>query len=89
MLHSSSADCFSNLCFKKILPGIPSVSNSLDPDQDGHFVGPDLGRKCLLRLSAANKSGHSWEDLRYLPIHLDRQVTANSVNEIILIRYTL
>ena len=28
------------------------MSNSLDPDQAGHFVGPDLGRNCLQRLSA-------------------------------------
>ena len=28
------------------------MSNSLDPDQDRHFVGPDLGPNCLQRLSA-------------------------------------
>ena len=28
------------------------VSNSLDPDQARHFVGPDLGRNCLQGLSA-------------------------------------
>ena len=28
------------------------VSNSLDPDQAQHFVGPDLGPNCLQRLSA-------------------------------------
>ena len=28
------------------------VSNSLDPDQTRHFVGPDLGPNCLQRLSA-------------------------------------
>ena len=28
------------------------VSNSLDPDQAGHFVRPDLGPNCLQRLSA-------------------------------------
>ena len=27
------------------------VSNSVDPDQAGHFVGPDLGPICLQRLS--------------------------------------
>ena len=27
------------------------VSNSLDPDQSGHYVGPDLGPNCLQRLS--------------------------------------
>ena len=32
-------------------------SNSLDPDQARHFVGPDLGPNCLQRLSADNKSG--------------------------------
>ena len=28
------------------------MSNSLDPDQARHFVGPDLGPSCLQRLSA-------------------------------------
>ena len=28
------------------------VSNSLDPDQDRHSVGPHLGPNCLQRLSA-------------------------------------
>ena len=28
------------------------VSNSLDPDQARHFVGPDMGLNCLQRLSA-------------------------------------
>ena len=28
------------------------MSNSLDPDQARRFVGPDLGPKCLPRLSA-------------------------------------
>ena len=32
------------------------VSNGLDPDQDQHFVGPDLGPNCLQRLSADNTS---------------------------------
>ena len=27
------------------------MSNSLDPDQAQHFVGPDLGPNCLQRLS--------------------------------------
>ena len=34
------------------------VSNSLDPDQARHFVGPDLGPNCLQRLSADNKNCH-------------------------------
>ena len=28
------------------------MSNSLDPDQAQHFVGPDLDPNCLQRLSA-------------------------------------
>ena len=28
------------------------VSNSSDPDQAGHVVGPDLGPNCLQKLSA-------------------------------------
>ena len=36
--------------FCKILSGIPSVSNSLDPDQAQHLVGPDLGPNCLRHL---------------------------------------
>ena len=31
------------------------VSNSLDSDQDPHYVGPDLGVNCLQRLSADDK----------------------------------
>ena len=34
------------------------VSDSLDPDQARHFVGPELGPNCLQRLSADNKIGH-------------------------------
>ena len=32
------------------------VSNSLDPDQDRYFVGPDLGPNCLQMLAADDKS---------------------------------
>ena len=35
------------------------VSNSLDPDQARHFVGPDLGPNCLQRLSAVDISRQS------------------------------
>ena len=38
--------------FRKKISGIPSVSNSLDPDPARHYVGPDLGPNCLQRLSA-------------------------------------
>ena len=32
------------------------MSNSLDPDQARHFVGPDLGPNCLQRLSTDDTS---------------------------------
>ena len=36
------------------LSGIPSMSNSLDPDQTQHFARPDLGTNCLQCLSEEN-----------------------------------
>ena len=33
------------------------MSNSLDPDQAGHFVGADLGPNCLERLSTDDTLG--------------------------------
>ena len=33
------------------------MSNSLDPDQARHFVGPDLGPNCLQRLTVDGTSG--------------------------------
>ena len=57
MLPLASADFFQNKLFqKKSFRNTIRVSNNLDPDQDRHFVGPDLGLNCLQRLSAANKS---------------------------------
>ena len=50
MLLLLSADFFfQNYLFSK---NSFRVSNSLDPDQDRHSVGLDLGRICLKRLSA-------------------------------------
>ena len=34
---------------------IIDLSVGLDPDQDQHFVGPDLGPDCLQRLSELQK----------------------------------
>ena len=48
----TSADFFQNHFFYKFLSGIPSVSNSLYPDQVESFVEPDLGQNCSQRLSA-------------------------------------
>ena len=49
---------FLNFFFKKCSRNTIRVSNSLDPDQARHFVGPDLGPYCLQRLSANDKSCH-------------------------------
>ena len=38
-----------------------TVSNSLDADQDQHFVHPDLGSNCLQRQSADDKVAASKE----------------------------
>ena len=63
---------FSKLKFiKKFFQEYPqSVSNSLEPDQAQHFVGPDLGPNCLQSLSALNASrrrvkGISFMDARH------------------------
>ena len=55
----SSLDFFLKInFFKKSFRNTIRVSNSLDPDQDQNFVGPDLGPNCLQRLSADDKSRH-------------------------------
>ena len=46
MLLLLSADFFSKQIFQKILSGIQSKSNSLDPDQAQHFVRPVQGPVC-------------------------------------------
>ena len=59
ILHacSSSADFFSKSTFSKnTFMNTIRVSNSLDPDQVRHFVGPDLDPNCLQRLSADGTS---------------------------------
>ena len=48
----SSADFSKSTFFKNYFRNTIRVSNSLDPDQARHFVGPDLGPKCLQKLSA-------------------------------------
>ena len=49
---------FSKLTFSKnSFKNTFKVSNSLDPDQDRHPVGPDLDSNCLQRLSAGDRSG--------------------------------
>ena len=52
MLFSLSADFFSKLTFSKnSFWNTIRVSNSLDPGQAQHFVGPGLDSNCLQRLS--------------------------------------
>ena len=61
ILHAflSSDGLFQNYLFQEKIPsGIPSASNSLEPDQARHFVGPDMGPDCLQRLSADDKVRH-------------------------------
>ena len=60
ILHAflSSADFFQNQLFCNSFRNIIRVSNSLDPDQDQHNVGPELDSNCSQRLSADNKSHH-------------------------------
>ena len=52
------ADFFSKLPFFKKIRNTIRESNSLDPDQAGHFGWPDLGPNCLQRLSADHISRH-------------------------------
>ena len=52
MLSLSFAGIFSKFNFSKnSFRNTVRVSNSLDPDQDRHYVGPDLGHNCLPSLS--------------------------------------
>ena len=56
MIWLSSADFFSKLTFSKnSFMNIIRVSNSLNPGQDRHSVGPDLGPNCLQRLSISRR----------------------------------
>ena len=58
MLLLSPADVFfSKLTFSKnSFRNTIRVSNNLDPDQDRHYICPDLDPNCLHWLSANNKS---------------------------------
>ena len=51
-----AADFFKINFFEKFSEDTIRVSNSLDPDQAQHFVGPDLGPNCLQKLSADDTS---------------------------------
>ena len=80
MLHAflPSADYFSKSTFSiNSFRNTIRVSNSLDPDQAGHFVGPDLGRNCLQRLSADDTSRQIVKPGISVFIHLSVTVTDN------------
>ena len=49
---------FQNKLFKKNFRNTIRVSNSMEPDQGRHSVGPDLGPDCLQMLSSDDKSDH-------------------------------
>ena len=51
------------------------MSNSLDPDQDRHSVGPDLGPSCLQRLSPDDKSH------RYSKERVNDEIIETKINE--------
>ena len=51
-----------NIFLKKIRNTI-RVSNTLDPDQARHFVGPDLGPNCLQTFSADDTSRQIVQDI--------------------------
>ena len=56
MLFLLSAEfSFLNTFFKKSIKNAINLSNSLDPDHDRHFVGPDQGPNCLQKLSTDEK----------------------------------
>ena len=44
--------------FENSLRNTIRMSNSLDPDQEQHFVGPDPGPYCLQRFSADDKKSY-------------------------------
>ena len=50
--------------FEKKIRNTIRVSNSLDPDQARHFVGPDLGLNCLQRFLADDTSRQRVNELQ-------------------------
>ena len=46
------------------------MSNTLDPDQDGHSVGPDLAPNCSQSLSLDNKN-QSHERVHSMPTSVE------------------
>ena len=55
------------------------MSNSLDPDQDRHFVGPDLDPSCIQRLSGKCPTTEAGEELNIARelLYTDRLIVDN------------
>ena len=71
MILLSSVSFFSKLSFSKnSFRNTIRVSNSLDPGQDRHSVGPDLGTNCLQKLSADDKVAASKERAKHNTVKL-------------------
>ena len=67
MFLLSSADFFKLTFSKYSFKNSIRVSNSLDPDQGRHSVGPDLDPNCLQRLSAVAKVVASKAKVKFVP----------------------
>ena len=49
------------------------MSNTLDPDQAQHFVGPDLGPNCMQGLSVGYKTADSRQKVKYFGSAINSQ----------------
>ena len=54
--------------FKEFFRNTVRVLNGLDPDQDRHYVSPDLCPNCLQKLSADDKSSRTRKSNIRFPI---------------------
>ena len=68
-----------NIYKKKTNALTSRVSNSLDPDQDRHFVGPDLDPSCIQRLSGKCPTTEAGEELNIARelLYTDRLIVDN------------
>ena len=57
---------FQNHFFENSFRNLTRVSNSLDPDQDQHSAGPDLGPNCLKDYQQMTKVATSQERVNVL-----------------------
>ena len=71
MLLLSSADFFffKYLFSENYFRNTIRLSNGLDPDQDGHSVGPDLGPNCLKKVISRRQKFFQHTDKLFNPLH--------------------